>query len=72
MYSELGVGWCSYDASTLLEAGFPLLMPFESLAAAEKSVMGEASGIKAPMRFELMSSCLPDRRFNQLSHGAGQ
>jgi hypothetical protein len=31
-------------------------MPFESLEAAEKSVIGEASGIKAPMRFELMSS----------------
>jgi hypothetical protein len=38
----------------------------------QKSVMGAASGIKAPMRFELMSSCLPDRRFNQLSHGASQ
>ena len=25
---------------------------------------------KAPMRFELMISCLLDRRFNQLSHGA--
>ncbi len=27
---------------------------------------------KAPMRFELISSCLLDRRFNQLSHGASQ
>ena len=25
---------------------------------------------KAPTRFELMISCLLDRRFNQLSHGA--
>jgi hypothetical protein len=29
-----------------LKKGFPLIIPFESLAAAEKSVMGEASGIK--------------------------
>ncbi len=28
--------------------------------------------IKAPMRFELMSSCLSDRRFNKLCHGASQ
>jgi hypothetical protein len=33
---------------------------------------GAASSIKAPMRFELMISCLLDRRFNQLSHGASQ
>ena len=26
---------------------------------------------KAPARFELAISCLLDRRFNQLSHGAG-
>jgi hypothetical protein len=38
----------------------------------QKSVMGAASGIKAPMRFELMISCLLYRRFNQLSHGASQ
>ena len=28
------------------------------------------SGKKAPARFELTISCLLDRRFNQLSHGA--
>ena len=28
------------------------------------------SPAQAPMRFELMISCLRDRRFNQLSHGA--
>ncbi len=37
-----------------------------------KSVMGAASGIKAPTRFELMICCLLDRRFNQISHGASQ
>ncbi len=34
--------------------------------------MGAASGIKAPIRFEFMISCLLDRRFNQLSHGGSQ
>ena len=30
----------------------------------------EFKNIKAPARFELAISCLLDRRFNQLSHGA--
>ena len=29
-----------------------------------------AYGHQAPTRFELVISCLLDRRFNQLSHGA--
>ena len=29
-----------------------------------------AHGHQAPTRFELVISCLLDRRFNQLSHGA--
>ena len=32
--------------------------------------MGHGPKKKAPARFELAISCLLDRRFNQLSHGA--
>ncbi len=47
-----------------------LIFSLFSLGNPEKRVMGAASGIKAPTRFELMISCLLHRHLNQLSHGA--
>ncbi len=46
-------------------------MVFKSPCSASAAAQGHTSGQpKAPLGFEPRISCLLDRRFNQLSHGA--
>ncbi len=74
-YVPIGDGWDEVLVRNVLHyvpVLLSLLFSLFSLGNPEKRVMGAASGIKAPTRFELMISCLLHRRLNQLSHSASQ